>query len=167
MSSLSPEAQAQLSKLATDLAHNPKTRKRFVNLVKEIDPSKTFPDVELEDLRESIEAKFADRDHQEAARKATRKLERQRASLIESGRFKEEDVEKIEKEVMEAHGISDYEVAATYYGAITKPVTPTSEIKSQTWKMPPMTKDDISNIGHHTLQNAYAVIDEIKGKRVH
>ena len=53
MTNLSPEAQAQLAKLATDLANNPKTRKKFVGLVREIDPSKRFPDVENEEMREA------------------------------------------------------------------------------------------------------------------
>lgn len=165
MSNLSPEAQAQLADLSVALAHNPKTRKQFTKLVQEIDPTKRFADVETDELRESIDHKFAERDQQAEAARTRQRLEAQRQGLISSGRFKEEDVAKMEKDVMEKHGISDYDIASKVYAADMKPVSPTSEIKSRTWKMPVLQKEDLGNLTQHSRDKAYAVIDEIRGRR--
>src|SRR5258708_36113 len=70
MTNLSPEAKAQLVKLATDLAHNPKTRKQFVGLVKEIDPTRRFPDVEADEIREEMTREFEKRDAARAQKEA-------------------------------------------------------------------------------------------------
>lgn len=162
---LSPEATDQLAALAQTLAHNPKTRRQFVKLVQEVDPSKRFPDVESDELRESIKSEFAQRDQQAEANRVLQHQQNQRAGLISSGRFKEEDVKAMEKDVMEKHGISDYDIAAKVYSADTRPATPTSEIRSRSWEMPNMTKDNIANLGHHARDTAFKVIDEFKNKR--
>lgn len=161
---LSPEAQAQLAELSISLAHNPKTRKAFTKLVQEVDPSKRFPDVEADDLRDTIKNEFEVRDQQAEARRIKAQTENQRADLLESGRYKEEDVKEIEK-IMEKHGISDYDVAAKVYSADTKPASPTSDIKSRTWQMPQLKKEDLGNLTQNARDKAYATIDEIRGRR--
>lgn len=164
---LDPEAQKQLAELTIKLAHDPKTRKAFTKLVKEVDPSKSFPDMDAEDNRDVIRSEFAKRDQDAESARVKQRLEAQRAGLINSGRYKEEDVQKIEKEVMEKHGISDYDVASKVYAADTKAANPTPEIKSRVWEMPMSTlsKDALGNMDNFARGEAYKAIDEIKNKR--
>lgn len=162
---LSPEAQSQLADLALQLAHDPKTSKQYKKLVKELHPDRHFPDVEVDDLREEVKTLLAARDQKEESDRVNQGLRAQRNGLITSGKFTEEDVKKMETDVMEKHGISDYEVAAKVYAADTRPANPTPEIKSRVWEMPKLAKEDIDNINQHTLKNAYAVVDEITAQR--
>lgn len=161
-----PETAQQLAELAMAIAHNPKTRKGYTKLVREIYPDRRFADVETDEIREDIKKEFEQRDLQRRAEETKRAQESARASLITSGRFKEEDVQKIEKEVMEKHGISDYEVAAKVYNADLKPARPTPEVQSRTWNMPTVKKGDLDNLGKIALEKAYGVVDEITSKRV-
>lgn len=158
---LSPEAQAQLAKLATDLAHNPKTRKKFVGLVKEIDPSRRFPDVEADDLKEEMTREFEKRDQLREAERARQQLETQRTGL--KSRYEDKDIEEIEK-LMEKKGISDYEDGAILYAAITKPATPSYEAKDHRWKMPGRDIKDFSN-PQVSRDAIYKAIDDVKRKR--
>lgn len=162
---LSPEAQAQLADLTLKLAHDPKTRKQYAKLVKEIDPSRTFPDVEMDEFRESVKAEREADKLAEAAQKTRERLAAQRSALIASGRFKEEQVKEMESSVMEKHGISDYDVAAKVFSADIKPASPTHELKSRTWEMPTLTKEDMGNMTAFSQKQAYAAIDELKTKR--
>lgn len=161
---LTPEAQAQLAELATTLAHNPETRRQFVNLVRKVDPTKRFADVESDELKESMQAEFAKRDQ---AAEANRILGAQAAARNAlTSRYQEEDITKID-ELMAKHGISDYEVGAKLYAADMRPADPRSEVRSQTWEMPKMTAENVQNPGKYALNNAYAVIDEIRGRKPH
>lgn len=164
---LDPEAQKQLAELMVGMSKNPKTRKEFTRLVREVNPSMSFPDVEKEEMRETITSEFAKRDQENETKRVKERLEAQRSSLITSGRFKEEDVGKIEKEVMEKHGISDYEVAAKVYAADMRPASPTPEIKSRVWEMPmaSLGKEALGNMDNFARNEAYKAIDDIKKKR--
>jgi hypothetical protein len=162
---LSAEAQAQLAELTLKIAHDPKTRKQYAKLVKEIDPSRTFPDVEMDEFRESVKADIAAQKLADDARKTSDRLAAQRHALIATGRFKEEQVKEMETSVMEKHGISDYDVAAKIFSADLKPASPAHEIKSRTWEMPTIAKEDMGNLAAFAQRQAYAAIDEIKAKR--
>jgi hypothetical protein len=159
---LAPEVQAQLAKLATDLAHNPKTRKQFTKLVKEIDPTKRFPDIEAEELEEKMQREFEKRDHEAEAKRTQDRLEKQKESL--KSRFKDEDISEIEK-LMEKHGISDYDVGAKLYAAETKPAEPTYEMQDRAWSLPKIDIKDFGNLKAQARKNAYQAIDDIKRKR--
>lgn len=163
---LSPEAEKQLAELSMQLAHNPKTRAKYVKLVQEIDPSKRFPDVETDDIREEMNTRFAEQAATQQAERVRQQLETQRAGLITSGRFQEEDVKKIETDIMPKYGLTDYDAAATLYAAQTKPQTPVPEIKGRTWEMPLPDKKDMGNLANYARKQAYAAIDEIRNRRV-
>lgn len=146
------------------MANNPKTRAQTVKLAKEAGITLNLPDVEAATIREEMEAKLAERDQKEEQRRIKEKMERQRMSLIEKG-FTDEDVGKIEKEVMEKHGISDYEVAAKIYAADTKPAPATPEIHSGVWEMPAFPKEMLSNPRNYARKEAFKVIDELRTKK--
>lgn len=161
---LTPEAQAQLAQLSMDMAHNPKTRRKYVELVREIDPSRRFADVEGDELKESMQAEFAKRD---ADAERNRILAGQAAARNAlTSRYEEKDILEIES-VMTKYGLSDYEAGAKLYAADHKPADPRAELRSQTWEMPKMSADDVKNPGKYALNNAYAVIDEIRGRKPH
>lgn len=162
MTTLSPEAQAQLAKLATDLANNPKTRKKFVGLVKEIDPSKRFPDVENDELREEFNRqREADKQEREKE-KALSRLEAQKEML--KSRYDDAAIGEIEK-LMEKLGISDYDTGARIYAAETKAATPTYEINDHKWTLPSVEPKDFANMKQNSRAKAMQVIDEFKRKR--
>lgn len=161
---LSSEAQAQLSELALALAHNPKTRKKFVGLVKEIDPSRRFPDVETDQIREDMEKEFEKRDQAREAARVKERMESQRESL--KSRYEDKDIEEIEK-LMEKKGISDYEDGATLYSAVNKPAKPTHDIKSHAWEMPTVDRKDFNNLTQISRKKAYEAIDDLQTKRKH
>lgn len=159
---LDPAAQAELAKLAIDLANNPDTRKDFARLTKRVQPNRRFPDVEADEAKEMIAAEFEKRDQAEAAKKAERKLERQRDKLKE--RYEDKDIEEIEK-LMEKHGLADYELGSRLYAADTKPAQPTSQPDDHQWKMPNIEVKDFNNLRQISRAKAYSVIDEIARNR--
>jgi hypothetical protein len=158
--SLSPEAQAQLAKLATDLANNPKTRKQFVGLVKEIDPSRRFPDVENDEIRDEMRREFERRDQDRKKEAAIAKLEAQRSALKE--RYDDKAIEEIEK-LMEKEGISSYETGAKLYAADLKPAEPTPDIKSGVFQMPSFGQKNLrdANLRQDSIKRGYEVVGEL------
>lgn len=162
MSNLTPEAQAQLAKLATDLANNPKTRKQFVGLVKEIDPSKRFADVEVDDLREEMKRERELEKQETAKQKMLDKLEAQKTSLKD--RYDDAAIGEIEK-TMEKLGISDYDVGARIYAAETKPAKPTYEVQDHRWSLPNIEMKDFGNLEQISRAKAYQAIDDIQRAR--
>ena len=136
------ETTQQLASLALRLSRDPKTRKDFLKAVKQIDPSRRFPDMEIDELREEIAAQRAEDETKRQVRATEEKLAKQKqglldGSLIPGRQFSAEDVEKMEKEVMPKHSLADYEAAAIIYGAQQKPASATPEITSRgRWQMP-------------------------------
>lgn len=162
MVDLTSEAQAQLAKLMTDLANNPKTRKKVVGLIKEIDPSRRFPDIEAEEMKEQMQREFEKRDQQSEAARVQRRLEKQKAALAD--RYDEKAIGEIEK-LMEKKGLSDYEDGATLYSAFTKAATPSHDINDHKWSMPAIEIKDFANLKQRSRANAYQAIDDLKRKK--
>lgn len=139
---MDPETTAQLAQLALRLSRDPKTRKTFLKAVKEIDPSRRFPDLEIDDLRDEMEANRAADETKREGERIQARLGAQRqglldGTLIPGRKFTPEDVAKIESDVMPKYGIADYEAAATIYGAHQKPADATPEITTRgRWEMP-------------------------------
>lgn len=162
MTNLSPEAQAQLAKLSMDLANNPKTRKQFVGLVKEIDPSKRFPDVETDALREEFAAARENDKLEREKEKTMARLEAQKGML--KSRYDDAAIGEIEK-LMEKLGISDYDVGARIYAAETKAATPTYQANDHRWNLPAVEQKDYANLKQNTRAKAMQVIDELARQR--
>lgn len=163
MSNLSPEAQAQLAKLATDLAHNPKTRKAFTKLVQEIDPSKRFPDVEIDEIRAGVVKEFEERDQRAESARVLAAQENARAALKDN--YDDKAIGEIET-LMTKHGLSDYSLGARLYAADTKPANPSYEVNDHKWNLPAIKIEDFGNLKQLGRQRAYQAIDDIRSKRV-
>lgn len=162
---LTPQAYKtlkELSDLSVRAANDPKTRKKFVGIVKELDPSKRFPDVENDDLREEFERQRAADKQEREQEKALAKIEAQKESL--RSRYDDAAIGEIEK-LMEKHGIGDYDVAARLYAAETTAAKPTYEINDHKWNLPKVDPKDFGNMKQNSRALAYQAIDDIKRKR--
>lgn len=150
-----------LSELTLKIANDPKTRKKFVGIVKEIDPSRRFPDVEQDDLRAEFKASLEADKQEREAEKVKARLEGQKSAL--RSRYDEKAIDEIEK-LMEKKGISDYEDGAILYGATLQAAKPTYEVNDHKWTMPAF---DIKTIGNKADSRAkiYQAIDDINRNR--
>lgn len=155
------KALKELSDLTVKMA-NGDTRKEFARIAKKVDPKRRFPDVEAEDLEDRINKKFEEREQQEIAAKAAKKLERAKAKLKES--YDDKAIEEIEG-IMEKHGIADYEVGAKLYAADTKPATPSSIQQDHRFTLPNIDIKDFGNLRQIQQSRAYQAIDDIKRNR--
>lgn len=161
---IDPATAQQLAALALRLGAG-ETRREFIKLVKKIDPSRSFPDVEMQDLREEMESKFAEEETKRQANATKKRMEDQRQALIDSGRFTEDDVKKIETDVMQTKGITDYDTAAILYGAQHAPAKAAPEISSGgTWTLPD-NKGLRENPGKWARDQAFASIADIQRAR--
>ena len=119
LENLSVEAQAELAALAKSLAEDPKTRKQFLQLTKQVRPDVPIPEIEIEERTneileqankrvESLEAKLRQKEAKE-------ELERRRSVLMKKNLAEsEEDIAAIEKLMVEK-GIANHETAAEYH----------------------------------------------------
>ena len=162
MANLDPQAQKELADLAIALANNPKTRKAFAGMVKEVNPTKRFADVEAEELEDRVNKRFEQRDQANEQERVRIRLEAQRDSL--RSRYDDSAIAEIEK-VMEKYGISDYEAGAKLYAADLKPAAPTYETSDHRWSMPNIEAKDFGNLKQISRQKAYQTIEEITRNR--
>ena len=100
LENLSSEAQAELAALAKSLAEDPKTRKQFLQLTKQVRPDVPIPEIEIEERTsavlqqansrvESLEAKLRQKEAKEELER--RRNELKRKQLIDS----EDDIPEI------------------------------------------------------------------------
>jgi len=129
LENLSLEAQAELAALAKSLAEDPKTRKQFLQLTKQVRPDVPIPEIEIEERTnavldsankrvESLEAKLRAKDAKE-------ELERRRNNLRSKQLAEsDEDIADIEKLMIEK-GIANHETAAEYHSWMKQAAAPT------------------------------------------
>ena len=129
LENLSLEAQAELAALAKSLAEDPKTRKQFLQLTKQVRPDVPIPEIEIEERTnavletankrvESLEAKLRAKDAKE-------ELERRRTNLRTKQLAEyDEDIADIEKLMIEK-GIANHETAAEYHSWMKQAAAPT------------------------------------------
>ena len=129
LENLSSEAQAELAALAKSLAEDPKTRKQFLQLTKQVRPDVPIPEIEIEERTsavlaqansrvESLEAKLRQKEAKEELER--RRNELKRKQLIQS----EDDIPEIEKLMIEK-GIANHETAAEYHNWMKQAAAPT------------------------------------------
>ena len=129
LENLSLEAQAELAALAKSLAEDPKTRKQFLQLTKQVRPDVPIPEIEIEERTnavldsankrvESLEAKLRAKDAKE-------ELERRRNNLrTKQLAESDDDIADIEKLMIEK-GIANHETAAEYHQYMKQMTAPT------------------------------------------
>lgn len=120
-------AQAQtLANLFLDLSHNDKTRKVIAKAVKEVDPDghgKAFTDIDMQEQMDTFKAEQEAKAIQEEGARRVAEQTKQKQKLLDSGKYKPEQVTDIEK-VMQRYGIGDYEAGAVLYAHENPPDNP-------------------------------------------
>ena len=129
LENLSVEAQAELAALAKSLAEDPKTRKQFLQLTKQVRPDVPIPEIEIEERTnevladankrvESLEAKLRQKEAKE-------ELDRRRQTLRQKQLIESDDeIPEIEKLMIEK-GIANHETAAEYHQWMKQAAAPT------------------------------------------
>ena len=129
LENLSVEAQAELAALAKTLAEDPKTRKQFLQLTKQVRPDVPIPEIEIEERTnqvlseankrvESLEAKLRQKEAKET-------LEKRRQDLVKKQLVQSEDEIKEVEKLMVEKGIANHETAAEYHQWMKQAAAPT------------------------------------------
>ena len=178
---LTDAQKAELADLMLALGHNPKSRKEVAKLIRahaddprvkafvpsfadvKDDPAAADPD-DRPMTRKELKAALAE--DEGVRREESEKRERagQRQRLVESGRFTEEAMKGLDT-FMQEHGYSNYDHAAVIYAHENPPANARPTIGNEkTWQMPgdaEWRKDPKKR----ALQEAYKVVDELRGTR--
>lgn len=128
LENLSDESRDELAIIAKALADNPATRKQFLRLTKTIRPDVPMPELDIEETVTNaaaeankrvaeLEAKIRDKELMDD-------LNARRQKLMKKGLAKEDDIEEIEKVMLEK-GITNHEAAAEYWQWMKQSAAPT------------------------------------------
>jgi hypothetical protein len=164
LENMSFDERDSLAELSKKLADNPKTRKAFLRLTKEVNPELTIPEIEIEDSTSSalqlmrkendfLRNKFKEND-------ALADLEKRRNNLMKKGLAKsDDDVAAIEKVMLE-EGITNHEAAARHWAWMQQAAAPTPSqfhtnvAKNQGWDLGRFSKNPIGaarDVAHEAL----------------
>ena len=157
---------------------------RLAGMVADVAPgtpeARSFSDVRLQQQFSALEKKIDDDINQRRLDDFTAAQRSQRQSLIDSGRYTEEQVKEIETGPMAKYGLGDYDAGAAIYASQHPPVhpadkMPTAEDHTPTWDLPSVPgtdgkmmplKDFMSNPVKQSLNAAYRTIQEFKQARL-
>jgi hypothetical protein len=168
LENLSFEAQAELAALAKSLAEDPKTRKQFLQLTKQVRPDVPIPEIEIEERTnavletankrvESLEAKLRTKDAKE-------ELERRRTNLkTKQLADSDDDIADIEKLMIEK-GIANHETAAEYHSWMKQAAAPTPSQFPQPVMSRFNTQDYMKNPVGAARDAAHAALAEFRKK---
>lgn len=162
-------ATAELAALAKSLSEDPKTRKRFLQLIKEKNPDQAIPELDLENQI----AAFAKPHIEELSKIKLDLLKRDQEASILAKRealkakgFTIDDVSAIEKLMIEKQ-IGSHDTAAEFYRAQAALAAPTPSTFTQVQM--PVKGDEIKKAGgikRWANAEAHKVVDDIKAGRI-
>ena len=166
LENLSIEAQAELAALAKSLAEDPKTRKQFLQLTKQVRPDVPIPEIEIEERTntalenatkrmESLEAKLRQKEAKEELERRRNDLKKK--SLVES----DDEISEIEKLMIEK-GIANHETAAEYHQYMKQMTAPTPSQFPQPVMSKFNTKDYMKNPVGAARDAAHAALAEFR-----
>lgn len=166
LENLSLEAQAELASLAKTLAEDPKTRKEFLKLTKQVRPDVPIPEIEIEERTnqvlseankrvESLEARLRQKEAKET-------LDRRRQDLLKKQLVEsEDDIKEVEKLMVEK-GIANHETAAEYHQWMKQMSAPTPSQFPQPVMSKFNTKDFMKNPTGAARDAAHAALQEFR-----
>ena len=161
----SPEAIEELAALSKRLSENPKTRKSFLRLAKEVNPDIPMPELEMEEMvnerTTAAEKRVTDLENQLRAQQVRDELNRRRNKLKESGFAQtDDDILEIEK-LMTEKGIANHETAADYWRHMKQAAVPTPG-----YPQPVMSRMDVKGYMKNPVaaarENAAAALAELR-----
>lgn len=161
----SPEAIEELAALSKRLSENPKTRKSFLRLAKEVNPDIPMPELEMEEMvnerTTAAEKRVTDLENQLRAQQVRDELNRRRSKLKETGVAQtDDDILEIEK-LMTEKGIANHETAADYWRHMKQSAVPTPG-----YPTPVMSRLDVKGYMKNPVaaarENAAAALAELR-----
>lgn len=165
---LDAKTTADMATLLMKLSGNPKTRRKQLELVKELDPNYRLPaDVQIASLKEDLTKDREEEKIRTRAENYQRQSQAQRKALIDSGRYTEEQVKEMEEKVMKRYRLGDYEAASKLYAADIEPARPSSRDRArhgQIWEFPDI-PGLLQNPDKAATDAAYSIIDEMRSGR--
>ena len=166
LENLSPEAQQELAILAKNLFEDPRTRKPFLHLTKQVRPDVPIPEVEIEEQTNKVlseaKAEVQSLKDQIRQKEAREELEKRRQSLIKKGLIdSEDDIKEVEK-VMVEKGIANHETAAEYHAYMKQMAAPTPSQFPQPVMSTFNTKDFMKNPVGAARDAAHAALAEFR-----
>ena len=166
LENLSVEAQAELAALAKTLAEDPKTRKTFLQLTKQVRPDVPIPEIEIEERTNAVlqEANSKVEKLEKALRdkEAREELQKRRDALIKKGLIDSEDEIKDVEKVMVEKGIANHETAAEYHAWMKQAAAPTPSQFPQPVMSKFNTKDFMKNPTGAARDAAHAALMEFR-----
>lgn len=160
---LTPEAEKQLASMMMGLTKSEKHGKVAKKMLSE-EFGMRFPDIEKEEIDTQLNSFKENFKQEQKIEEVKRQTAAARQSLVDSGRFNEEEIGKLEK-MMEEKGISNYEDAAIIYNSQLRPAEPTPVIKSNTWEFPSLKPEDVGNMTQRARETAGKVINEFRNRK--
>lgn len=171
---LPPHEMVKFSHFLHRAAHDPSTRHIVAALAQRLDPNdlgKAFADVSVQNQLNAFRKEMKDAELTKQVEEARKTQAREKAELVDSGRFTKEQVDDIEK-TMIAKGLHSYKDGAILWQADQPPAPPPAiEATSATWDFPsvvdrqgkPVSFKDFSKDTKTAAYNAaFRVIDEFK-----
>lgn len=165
MPQYSDETLKELGQILLRARNNPKTSTTAAKMVRELDPSIKFPDLEVQDLREEFNAKFEEQEIEREREAALRQLAAQRRRVSERFNNDPKHIHAIE-ETMKKYGIADYEAGAKLYAADSPPPVSRPDRPTPNWTMPNI-KELMERPLQYEREEAYKAIDDINAQRQH
>jgi DNA-binding protein YbaB len=177
---LSAEDITRLASVGKAVLTHPKTRTQAQRLVKEVDPTASFPELDIDDRirkeREEWQAELDKRDKAQAEKEAAQRRQDSLSSLVTSGTLEAKDVQiDPEKKVspieqyMLDNKISDYASAARLYRKEQAPADVThSPFISQAPSHPSLPTIDLAgrNLNQWATDVAYQTAADLKSGKL-
>lgn len=164
------EADRQMIELAKGLANDPKTRKKFLALVKEKHPDQPIPELDtqadIEKFAKPYIDKLAKMEKDMLERDTRARIADRRADLKGQG-FSDDDVKAIE-EYMVKEQIPNYATAAKHYKNERILAQPTPAAKDMVTRLPvdKKTIKEAGGIKNWARTEASKAVDDLKSGRV-
>lgn len=163
--------------IANALVNNPETRTETLKLIKKLNPAISIPELDaaapIESKLEDIQKQLRERDAQLREHQARAEIEHQRSALKQQYGFTDQDIQEVEKIMMdEKEPIPTYGAAARYYKATKEVAIPTSaEIAPPVYDLP---NKDVWGAGMHNQgalnkiarEQAYSALNDIKAGKI-
>jgi hypothetical protein len=147
-------------RLLVQLGRNKETGRQFRKLVKKVDPTRTFPADDVQDLREEMAARDKARDEKAAHDAVVKEWEAQRSTV--AGRYSADELKEIEA-IMTKAGTNNYDVGEELYLSRRKPADQRDAVldNGRTWSLP-QSDGLFEDPRRWANDQAVKVIDEIK-----
>lgn len=162
------QTQAELAALALQLSSNPKTRKSFLKLTKEVNPNTPIPEVDVEsEIDSKVKAVSDDFGKKLAAIEEERSKEKfasERARVQSKHNFSDDEMKKMEELMTKGELPMDYKFAPTMFKQQIEPVGSTNYGADYGPVEMPSAEGLMDNEVRWSNKTAHQIVDELRAK---